>query len=215
MSLYLNYLLLITLLVSILPTGKWIQKFDRELSRKWSHLLVGVILWSGSLLFDNLIHQLIVAIIYTIVVTILEYMDLVPDQRDDASLDNKKAALLYGLGQCILALLLLIDPKYILHYGLATFTLAFGDAFAALVGIRYGKYSIKLPHNKSLIGTIAFIVAAIIGMLIPCTILGYGLSLITQLIILAIVGSIVEIYAGDNDNLLIQVIVGFAALILI
>lgn len=68
------------------------------------------------------------------------------------------------------------------------------DAFAAIIGSNFGK--IKLYDNKTLEGTVAFIIAcfACSYFLIPLN--------ITQLAILSIVCGIVEHLGGDTDNIL-------------
>ena len=206
----------IILQLAIVPIGYIVQRIDNELGRKWCHISTGVLMWIGCcFLIKDPILIASLLVIYTSVVAILRNFDMIPDKRDDDKDNNSKAVILYGLGELIMALLLFIDTRYMLHFGLAVFTLAFGDAFAALIGIKFGKYGPKLINNKSLIGTIAFIVFAIIGMLIPCMALGYELTLLPKIVFLAIIGCIVELYAADYDNLLIQIIVGFMALILI
>lgn len=210
------YVLIVLLELTILPTANWIQKIDRELSRKWCHILNGVILWTGSYyMFGTSIHIALAALIYLIASVGLQNLGLIADEREDETLNNPKATALQGLGYLTLSIQAIINPEWMLPYGLAVFTLCFGDAFAALLGIKYGKYTMKLPHNKSLAGFIAFIVFAVLGMIIPCIMMGYGLTLIPQLLVLATIGAVIEIYAGDWDNYMIQIIVGLIAFLII
>lgn len=58
----------------------------------------------------------------------------------------------------ILAALAYYYEPFYLYFGLGACALAFGDSTAALVGKKWGKYTLRLPFNKSLAGLLAFVV---------------------------------------------------------
>lgn len=91
--------------------------------------------------------------------------------------------------------------------------MAFGDSTAALIGKKFGKYTPRLPFNKSLAGLLAFIMFTTLTMYIPIMMIGTTVT-IYKLILLAFVGSVVEIFAGDFDNFLIPMAVALLACVI-
>ena len=219
-KIFLGYMIIATLELLILPVETWLHNnlANKEIARKWGHILCGTILWTFSYLFlKDTVHIMIAPFIYTIGVTILNKLGSISDGREDGEIgDNKKAATLFGMGFLLLSVFAYINPEWWICYGLGVFSICFGDALAALVGRKYGKYSISLPNHKSLIGSIGFVIASIIGMIIVCLILRQNiLAILPQIIVLSIIGSIVEVISGDWDNFLIQVVVGIMAIFII
>lgn len=107
--------------------------------------------------------------------------------------------------------------------------LAFGDGFATVIGIKYGKH--KVYHNKSLEGTIAFFTFSLVSGVVIFVLINQfntpsaGLTLLPFLILpvissinigeiltiftfLSVILSLVELYLGDliNDNYLIPIV---------
>ena len=218
MNIIFDYLIIIAAEVLILPTGEMVSKrFGKgEIARKWGHILSGTLLWLLSyLLFGNTIHTVIIATLFAVISTILCYTGKIEcDKREDRSLNNLKSTPLQGIGHIIFASLAYSNINYMAAYGVAVFTLCFGDAFAALIGSKFGKYSIELPHNKSLIGFISFILAALIAITIPLSLVNVHLA-IWKLLLIVFSSAVVEIYSGDWDNLLIQLMAGFMTIILL
>lgn len=218
-NIILGYMLVIILELGILPIETWLHNNfeNKEIARKWGHVLCGTIIWVCSYLFlKDTIHSIIIPILYTIIVTLFDHLGFINDSRENPEIgDNPKSTPIAGIGYTLLATISYFNPEWWLYYGLGVFSLCFGDALAALVGIKYGKYSLSLPHHKSLIGSIGFLVASIIGMIIVCLIMRINaISILSQLIILSIAGSIVEVFSGEWDNFLIQVTVAVLAFIL-
>ena len=214
----LKYLIVIICEVLIIPSGNLIEeKFGKgEIARKWGHVLSGTILWTLSyLLFGNSIHLFLLAALFTVVSTSLTTTgNLESDKRPDDELNNLKSTPLQGIGHMIFAGLSVFNPVFLLPYGMAVIALCIGDAAAALIGSKFGKYSIKITHNKSLIGFIAFVVAASLGSLLPMTVLNIMIP-IWKILIIMIISALVELFSGDWDNLLIQLAAGFLTFILL
>lgn len=88
----------------------------------------------------------------------------------------------------------------------------FGDAFAALVGIPFGRH--KLPvgdKKKSLEGSMAFIVAGVLcsGLYLFLKVPGFfmGWKSIVALVLVAILSSIAEIFSKEKwDNIIVPVV---------
>ena len=116
--------------------------------------------------------------------------------------------------------------------------LAFGDGFATLVGIKYGKH--KLHNNKSLEGTLAFTIFSFIGSIVIFVLINQyntpeaGFYLVPELIlpkiinlnfeiigliflVLSVILALIELFLGDfiNDNYLIPIVGSFLLFILL
>ncbi|MDR0767650.1 MAG: SEC59/DGK1/VTE5 family protein [Methanosarcinales archaeon] len=113
---------------------------------------------------------------------------------------------------CFLSVLLF--PKYVAM--LAITVLIFGDAFAALIGIRFGKH--KFKNGKSLEGTLGFIAVswlflAAFALLLP----NAGLSFATASFIAIPIVAAAEVYSKQikiDDNLVIPIVFGVLAVLL-
>ncbi|WP_338100354.1 diacylglycerol/polyprenol kinase family protein [Methanolapillus africanus] len=93
--------------------------------------------------------------------------------------------------------------------------LIFGDAFAALIGKRFGKH--KFKNGKSLEGTLGFIGVSIIFLIAYFFILDLTMSFTLMAAVSIIAASIVEIYTKQlklDDNLTIPLTFGFSMWIL-
>lgn len=181
---------------------------DNELSRKCTHIgCLSTTFIIPYLLFKKTPHFFISISIFVIIDIIMTFVDgLLPQiERENSEDDNKKSSILEGLAMIPLSILAYMNPEWMLPCGIGFITLAFGDGFAALVGVKYGKYSIKIKNKKSLIGSLGFIIFALIGMI------GIHLLLrepiyIGTLLLISLISSIIELYSGDYDNFLIPMI---------
>jgi dolichol kinase len=113
---------------------------------------------------------------------------------------------------CFLSVLLF--PKYVAM--LAITVLIFGDAFAALIGIRFGKH--KFKNGKSLEGTLGFIFVSWLFLAIFVLLLrDIETSFIVASFIAIPIVAVVEIYSKQikiDDNLLIPFVFGVLVIIL-
>lgn len=113
---------------------------------------------------------------------------------------------------CFLTVLLF--PKYVAMLGITV--LIFGDAFAAIIGVRFGKH--KFKNGKSLEGTIGFITVSYLFLaafilLLPDT----GLSFTAAALISIPIVAVAEIYSKQikiDDNLTIPIVFGLLMMIL-
>lgn len=218
-NIIIGYILVIVLESLILPTEQWLHDNlkNKEIARKWGHVLHSTILWTVCYYFlKGTVHSIIITILYSVSAIICNNLGLIADKRENCESNNDKSNVIQGIGYTFLTTMAYFNPVWWLYYGLGIFSLAFGDAAAALIGIKYGKYSIRFSNNKSLIGSIAYIIAATLGMLIPCIIMEVSIvTILPKLLLLSIIGSIVEAISGDWDNFFIQISVAFISSIIL
>lgn len=218
-NIVLGYVLVICLELAIPVMLEFISTRIKssEIRRKISHVSTFTILWLVPYTFlrNDTIHLIICSILYLLVASYLQFAGFVNIHRENGN-DNDKATMLGGIAVVILSILVHINNEQWLAFGLGIFAVAIGDAAAALVGVKYGKYSPKIPgvKCKSLIGTLAFIIIGAIGMYVPALIMGVVIP-VWKMLILSTIGSIVEVYSKDYDNLLIPITVALVSIILI
>ncbi|WNY29075.1 hypothetical protein MmiEs2_12890 [Methanimicrococcus stummii] len=113
---------------------------------------------------------------------------------------------------CFLSVLLF--PKYVAMLGITV--LIFGDAFAALIGMRFGKH--KFKNGKSLEGTLGFIAVSwlfLAGFVLLLPDAGTAFA-VASLISIPVV-AVAEIYSKQikiDDNLVIPIVFGILACVL-
>ncbi|MCL2862641.1 MAG: SEC59/DGK1/VTE5 family protein [Methanimicrococcus sp.] len=106
---------------------------------------------------------------------------------------------------CFLSVLLF--PKYVAMLGITI--LIFGDAFAALIGMRFGKH--KFKNGKSVEGTLAFIGVSYLFLAGFAVVLKLDAPFILAAIASIPVTAVSEIYSKQirvDDNLLIPIVFG-------
>ncbi len=213
----LNFILGAAKILIGVPLSNWVKKLfgNDEMARKTIHILSYQSLFIFNyMVFKDTIYFILYPIAYCIISPILIRLGLIACIRRDEGKQNEMSCLYGGIAFTILAVLAYYYEPFYLYFGLGACALAFGDSSAALLGKKFGKYTPRLPFNKSLAGTLAFITFTTLSMYIPILMIGTSVPLYI-LIILAFIGSIVEIFAGDFDNFLIPMVVTLSANIIV
>ncbi|WNY24106.1 Phytol kinase [Methanimicrococcus hongohii] len=113
---------------------------------------------------------------------------------------------------CFLSVLLF--PKYVAMLGITV--LIFGDAFAAIIGVRFGKH--KFKNGKSLEGTLGFIVVSYLFLTAFMLLLpDAGISFAVASFIAIPIVAVAEIYSKQikiDDNLVIPIVFGVLTVVL-
>ncbi len=110
---------------------------------------------------------------------------------------------------CFLSVLLF--PKYVAMLGITV--LIFGDAFAALVGMKFGKH--KFKNGKSLEGTLGFIAVSFLFLAVFAVVLDLDHRFIAASAVTIPLVAVAEIYSKQlkiDDNLTIPLVFGFLML---
>ena len=188
--------------------AKYFEKFDKEASRKFIHILLAN-WWLIIMAFcDNIIPALIPPIAF-VIINFISYKSNVIKVMERNEEDKD------GLGTVYYAISLI--PLVILSFGLTDnrligliglFIMAYGDGFASLVGksVESKSYTI-FGTKKTIAGSLAMFVTAFIISLAVFAYVNSGLYILKALII-AIVATILEaISAKGTDNITVPVIV--------
>ena len=186
------------------------EDIKTEIPRKVGHLLIGLVTFPMVYhSFKGTYHLMIwIAIILGIIVIgdKTNYTKRIAT-RDGEGDDNIEGIYYFAFGFLINSIISLFIPIYNPCVLLGIVATGLGDPFACIFGKLFGKH--KFKNGKSVEGFIAFIVGSVIAMYIATGIV------IWQLILIGLVGAIIELYAGNKDNLLIQVGVGLTSYIVL
>lgn len=192
-------------LVVLLVTEKAARdkKLSTELSRKIPHtvLAIAIATWP---FFVSMHTVLTLGLVFTFVAMSVRFLNLFPHSR---AVDRKSwGEVLFGLGITLCAL---IGPdKWV--FAAAMLYLGIADAAAALVGKRRGKRSYQFfGHIKTVEGSLAFVVAAVVITALVVLAVPAGLEGVWTVIIwLPLVAAAVEAIAPRGlDNIFVPVLV--------
>lgn len=178
---------------------KKVFNMNIEISRKIVHILVGFI-WL--ILYKYLANTIHIVIIPLTVIALnfcsYKFKLFKVFERDD---DNKNhlGTVYYAISMTILSIISLIFPKMLIPYGISVFCLSFGDGFAAIFGCSVKHKNIHIMKEKTLVGSIACIIGAAIGILLIKLILSIDISFL-ELIILSISTGVLELVGSGFDN---------------
>ncbi len=181
-----------------------------EVPRKAGHLLIGLVtlpmIYHS---FKGTYHLIICMAIGLGIIIIADKIGFAKRiaTRDGVGDDNIKGLYYFAFGFLINSIISLFIPIYNPCVLLGAVATGLGDPFACIFGKLFGKH--KFKNGKSVEGFIAFIVGSVIAMYIATGVV------IWQLILIGLVGAIIELYAGNRDNLLIQVGVGLTSYIVL
>ncbi len=178
------------------------KRLEFEINRKLLHLFLGAGIATVVYFFNPIFGRIItIPLILTIIVMLILskvkiklVQIMLPyifkfERKEDIEKFPFKGAIWFGIGVMIPILLIPNDTNVICAI---IMILAMGDSFSTIVGMSYGKHKIR---NKSVEGTLAFVIFGFLGALIFVNPL--------SALMFAIVGSITELFAVFDDNLLI------------
>ena len=185
------------------------DKIKEEIPRKTAHMLICLItLPMIYYSFKGTIHLLLFPLIGVGIIYVLDKTGFLQEnlsRNDDKPVDTMVYSLISGT--IINIIITMIYPEYAIGIILGVAALGLGDPMACFIGKTMGKH--KLANGKSVEGFIGFIIGSMIAMFLFTHITPW------KLLIIAIAGAITELYSGDYDNILIQVVVALLAVIII
>ena len=181
------------------------DNIKEELPRKFGHLELAYLTYPMVYFsFKGTIHMPLYIFLGLLVVFTMEQTGLLKKMvsRTDEKKSNVGSTRCFILGFLINSIIAYFNPAYLIPTMLAVMA-STGDVAACFIGKLFGKH--KIYKNKSLEGSIAFVVLAVVSMYIFS-----GLS-IYYLLPIAIIGAIVELYSDDYDNLVGQLVCALLA----
>ena len=195
-------------------------RHDAQLGRRLFHLLNGVVTATAYALFfthEQVVHVFgaIACIVYVLDRIRIAYPEAVArhapwvNRTFVRAEEQVREAAMTPFAIAVLLTILAV-PK--LAALIAIYTLAIADPLAAIIGIRFGRR--RLAHNRSLEGSLAFFAATVV---IAALVLSWGTAASTLTI--AAAAAVIGVAAAGcellplriDDNLTIQILVGFAA----
>lgn len=191
----------------LMIAAKYFEKFDKEASRKFIHILLANWWLIAMAFFDNIICALIPPIAFTIINFISYKWNVIKVmERNEESQD--------GLGTVYFAFSLI--PLVVLSYGIANnaliglvgfFIMTYGDGFAAIVGktIKSKEYKV-FGCTKTIAGSLAIF---IISLIITISVFIYSNTQywVIKSLLISIVATILEaISAKGTDNITVPII---------
>ena len=180
---------------------------SKKITRKIVHILVGfewVILYH---FMYSTAHFLVVCLMFFAVLLVAYRKKLMPMIASDG--ENSPGTVYYGLAMSIMGVLLLIDSRFILPFGIGVFCTSFGDGFAGLVGQSIASsWNFKVYKNKSIVGAVTNFLVCLTVLLFFRKYFGMDL-LIWQCVLIAILALELELFTGYGlDNITITLGIG-------
>lgn len=169
-----------------------------ETSRKLIHTLLAFT-WIFLYKFFWQDWQIIIIPVSFIVINALSYkfkwFKMIERQNES---ENHLGTVYFAIAITVLMLLALVFPETIMQTGIATFCLCFGDGFAALFGSA-AKNRIIIRKNKSLQGSSACFVGAVVGLLLFSKIMDYSMPWYMYILV-GLATTLLELVGKGFDN---------------
>ena len=211
MILYGYLSIIATVIFLIIVSEKLLPRFiDREYCRKMLHIGTFAVFPLAEVFFGGAsIHFVIVCAVFTILTLIMYFggMFKIVDGR------KKKypGIFYYAVALLTISVLSYFFPIFGNYFGIGFIALAFGDGFATLVGIKFGKHIIY--REKTWEGFAACVVFTAAPLMAYNGIHGGFLS-IPHIILLSVLAAILELIDFGLDNLALPIVTFFAACLL-
>lgn len=192
---------------TLMISAKYFEKFDKEASRKYIHILLSNWWLIAIAFFNNMFWAIIPPIAFVVINFISYKFDVIKVMERDG--ENKES-----LGTVYFAFSLI--PLVILSFGITNnpmigmvgfFIMTYGDGFAAIVGktIKSKQYKI-FGDTKSIAGSVVMFVMSLI---ITVGIFAYSNTelFFIKAIVISLIATILEaISAKGTDNLTVPII---------
>ncbi len=167
---------------------------NNEISRNIIHIAAGMGWNFFKIYFPASIHTIIISssLVFVTILTITKKVKFI--ERNDRSYGT----LYYTIMMLFMSILSYKNEMLFNVFGISIMCLSCGDAFANIIGSRFG--SIKIYKEKSLQGMIAclFICITVITTVVNI----YGIKLdISSIVILSLLCAITELFSGRFDNI--------------
>lgn len=204
---YLMLAVIISLISGKLLKGN--EKLCREVPRKVIHVMCGLGWIIYKIFFQGSYHPIIISSSF-IIIAICSYL------TDELKIQHGKrdfGLINYTVVMTVLSVTSYIFPSTFDAFGVAVLCLAVGDGMAAVIGRILGKHKWKFSKKKSVEGTIGGFICASLVILIVVLVFGVNLTIPGALGIVA-VSMIIELVAGDFDNILIPGVAYILAILL-
>ena len=194
-------ILFIFLIIGISSLLTKLNLLANEDSRKFIH--VGVANWwiVAMIFFDNNIYASIVPGLFVIINYISYKKQIFKAMERDGS-KKDLGTVYYAISLMLLAFITFKNIEFSYIGALGILIMGYGDGFAAIVGVKYGKHKFKvLGNNKSLEGTLAMFLFSFIVSLVILYIFN-PVNIILYSLVLSVVATILEAFSPYGfDNL--------------
>ena len=151
--------------------------------------------------FNNNIYASIVPALFVIINYISYKKQIFKAMERDGS-KNDLGTVYFALSLMILALITFKNTKFSYIGALGILVMGYGDGFAAIIGVKYGKHKFKvLGNNKSLEGSLAMFLFSFVVSLVILYIFN-PVNMLLYSLILATVSTVLEAFSPYGlDNL--------------
>ena len=173
-------------------------KFPSELSRKLIHILI-CFTWLVLYNFFEGSWQILVMPVSFVIINALSLKFRFFKGMEREGEKSTPGTVYYAMAITLLMGMSLIWKQTLIPGGIAVFCLSFGDGFAAIAGEFFGKRSPKITKTKSLIGSAACFVFAVIGVYILSIFVPIGLSF-PQVLLIGLATALLELVGMGLDN---------------
>lgn len=199
MQILLGYIFTYSYLFIVLVGTNLVQKifkFDKEISRKIIHILVGLS-WFIMVYYFNTSWHLIIPPFTFIIINYISYKKRIFSSMERDNKDSK-GTIYYALSFTILASLTVLNKEFLPYYGMGVLSMAIGDGLAPFIG----KLSIDKigKSDKTYAGFLTIFTCTFLIMLMFSNyyLLNYGFI---KLWVLSLISSLLELFGGKYDNL--------------
>jgi len=196
--------------ILLIVTEKFLEKYP-EVSRKFLHIMVGNIAFLLPIFATREVMAFVAAAPFILLTFLMSPHTPIKSLRGKTSAAGHGMGLVYYAITWTILAYLFFDDMVVIAIGI--FAMSFGDGFASIIGIKYGKrkYSI-LGDQKSYMGSIAMLAFTFIMMIVA--LLFYEITITINisitLLFIAFVAAVVEgLTPKGLDNLTVPFVTVF------
>lgn len=202
MNVLMGYVVAYTYLLSVFIAAFVVSRIlkNNEISRNIIHIAAGMGWNIFKIFFPASIHAIIISssLVLVTILTITKKVKFV--ERNDKSYGT----LYYTTMMLIMSILGYKNKMLFDLFGISIMCLSCGDAFANIIGSKFG--SIKIYKKKSLQGTISCLFICIIVITAEVNVYGIKLNII-GILLLSLLSATTELFSGRFDNISIPSVV--------
>jgi phytol kinase len=195
----LSYLYIIGVLAVVTVVKRLNRSENNGIYRKTVHILIPFTWIPLYIFLFGTWHFVVIPLSFIFITALSVKFDLIKIIERDPPIGKDFGIIYYSISMTILCFVATVFPKYLVSCGIGVFALSFGDGTAALLGQVLKKRNRHITKTKTIIGSLACFIFAIIGTLVLRMITPFQLR-VASLLVIGITATIMEIIGGRYDN---------------
>ena len=193
-----SYLYVVGILAAVFAVNK-LSKAQGDVLRKPVHVLVAFTWLILCKYLYGTWHFVILPLTFVVILAVCTKYSLLKIIERDTGSKKDFGIIHYAISMTLICAVAALFPATLITCGIGVFALSFGDGAASIFGEAFRKTNMHITKTKTLVGTIACFIFAIVGIFVFRLFIPFQIGIV-HLLIIGFVAAFMEVIGGCYDN---------------